>query len=156
MPSTFAGGFTSAMSAARSQSEGRRSREQARARTGLSDPVWPWGEERDEPIERCSRGFLDVMTRGLEAKVRAHSPIARALAACRKLSVVHYLRRRGRYQLRGSSHLPICLPEVCSRLESELSSIDLTEEEVGFWLRPSCADPEDETRELESFANGAT
>jgi len=126
------------MPAADAQSAGRKSRKSEKASQHMDDPVWLWGQENQGPLERQSRAFLEVMTEALIAKVRSHDFAVQALAACADLPVVHYVRRRGRYRINASSHLPRCLPAVLAALGSELPA--LTDEEIGYWLRPSSAD----------------
>lgn len=126
-----------AMPAVKAQIAGRASRKAERALQSMQDPVWLWGQEDRGPVERQTTAFDEAMTEALTAKVRAHDAAARALAACANLPVVHYVRRRGRYRINASSHLPRCLPAVLAALGAERPV--LTDEEIGYWLRPSSA-----------------
>lgn len=124
-----------AMSAVDAQAAGRGARRLTRSATKLDDPVWLWEREEEGPVERRSPSFESAMTEALLAKVSTHPVAVDALSATAELSVVHYLRRRGRYLVRQDSHLGICLPEVRRRYAAELPR--LSEEQVSYWRSPS-------------------
>ena len=125
------------MTAGEAQAAGRAARKAEKAKQAIEDPVWLWGQEDRGPVERQSPAFDEVMTEALLAKLRSHASAASALVACAKLAVVHYVRRRGRYRINASSHLPRCLPAVLTALGA--AKPVLTEEELEYWLRPSSA-----------------
>lgn len=127
-----------AMEAERAREFGRAAKKESQQRRGMDDAVWLWGREAAGPVERRSRAFEELMAEALATKARTHAPVAEALAACGDLPVVHYLRRRGRYKLERSSHLPVCLPVVSESLKAGWPEV--TEEVAAYWLSPTCAD----------------
>lgn len=127
-----------AMDAERAREFGRAAKKDTQRRLGMDDGVWLWGREGEGPRERRTAAFEEAMTEALTAKARAHAKVAEALAVCAELPVVHYLRRRGRYKLERSSHLPVCLPKVWATLKEEVGEV--TDEAKAFWLTPACVD----------------
>lgn len=117
------------------QEKGREAKKRFQQRYGMEDPVWLWGDEKDGPIERDSVKFRQLMVEAIKAKVHSHEDARKALAACSDLPVIHYVRRRGRYRIDSSSHLPPCLSAVLNNLQPELPK--LSEDEKSYWLRPS-------------------
>ncbi len=117
------------------QDHGRMAKKRSQESLRMDDAIWLWGQEQSQPVERRSPAFEKVMTEALIAKVRSNDLAAKALSACSDLPVVHYVRRRGRYKIEQSSHLPRCLPATLASLRIELPV--LTVAEIGHWLQPS-------------------
>ena len=100
-------------------------RREAKARTGLADPVWLFGCEAGGPIERRSPEFVDAMTEALLAKARTHKGVRHALLASGALPFVHYLtKRRAGYVAKIRSHLPPCLRRVRAILQAEAQGVE--------------------------------